>query len=110
SLVTPLPVGPYDGEGVRESLREAVRETYRENYGRFPPPVPIEFLHARVSVSMRMHEADLTLRHEPVAGSSLKGYRKAYFSEHSDFVETPVHDRRRLVPGERLTGPLLIED
>ena len=33
-----------------------------------------------------------------------------YFPDAGGFAETAVYDRRRLVPGERLAGPAVIEE
>ena len=41
---------------------------------------------------------------------SLKGTRKAYFPERKEFIETNVYDRYALRPGDRLTGPAIIEE
>ena len=55
-------------------------------------------------------ESSITFLDGDVGVLRHRGYPIEQLAQHSDFVETPVHDRRRLVPGERMTGPLLIED
>jgi N-methylhydantoinase A/oxoprolinase/acetone carboxylase beta subunit len=41
---------------------------------------------------------------------ALKGSRKAYFAETRGFVEVSVNDRIRLRPGERVSGPAIMEE
>ena len=43
-------------------------------------------------------------------GPAVKGTRRAYFRESSDFVETTVYDRARLVPGDEVRGPAVVEE
>jgi N-methylhydantoinase A len=42
--------------------------------------------------------------------SAQKGRRAAYFPEAGAFIECPMYDRHRLVVGQRLTGPAIIEE
>lgn len=41
---------------------------------------------------------------------SLRGRRPAYYPESNGFVETPVHDRYRLLVGQKVEGPAIIEE
>jgi N-methylhydantoinase A len=41
---------------------------------------------------------------------ALKGSRQAYFVETGGFVEVNVYDRLRLLPGDRLSGPAIMEE
>jgi len=43
-------------------------------------------------------------------GSSLKGHRRAWFETAGGMIDCPVHDRYLLRPGDRVTGPCLIEE
>ncbi len=44
------------------------------------------------------------------AAAALKGTRRAYFPAAGGLVDCPVYDRYRIAPGERLTGPCLVEE
>ena len=41
--------------------------------------------------------------------SALKGKRDVYFEEKRDFVQTPIYDFEKLVPGTALSGPAIVE-
>jgi N-methylhydantoinase A len=41
--------------------------------------------------------------------SALKGKRDVYFEEKRDFVQTPIYDFEKLVPGTTLSGPAIVE-
>ena len=41
---------------------------------------------------------------------ALKTRRAVYFAETDGYVETPVYDRYRLRPGDRVAGPAIIEE
>ncbi|MBX6351677.1 MAG: hypothetical protein IRZ11_09260, partial [Clostridia bacterium] len=43
------------------------------------------------------------------AAAARKGDRPAYFPE-TGFVPTPVYDRYRLAAGDRIPGPLIVEE
>ena len=42
--------------------------------------------------------------------SAVKGERPVYFSETSDYVVCRVYDRYRLLAGNRLHGPAIVEE
>jgi N-methylhydantoinase A len=44
------------------------------------------------------------------AESALKGKRKAYMNEYKDYIELPIYERGRLVPGNVIKGPSIIEE
>jgi len=55
-------------------------------------------------------EGALARHAEVETGPALKGTRRAYFRERSDFVETAVYDRARLAPGDEVRGPAVVEE
>jgi N-methylhydantoinase A len=44
------------------------------------------------------------------AASAVKGSRPAYFPEAHGYVDTPIYDRYRLVPGASFEGPAIVEE
>jgi N-methylhydantoinase A len=112
-LVISLPPGPYDSaapEDVEAALKNAFISAYKERFTRHPPAVPIEFIHARVSVAREMREHDTDLRWMAEAGDPLKGHREVFFPETCGFTRSAVYDRSRLTPGTVLKGPAIIEE
>jgi N-methylhydantoinase A len=117
-LVVDLPEGPYDaGEASRTRLTAAFETAYREKFALTPPDVPIEFINIRVAVrapvsetAMAEPEEGLARRADGETGPVVKGTRRAYFRESSDFVETTVYDRARLAPGDEVRGPAVVEE
>src|SRR3979411_2892881 len=117
-LVVDLPEGPYDAaEASRTRLTAAFETAYREKFALTPPDVPIEFINIRVAVrapvsetAMAEPEEGLARRADGETGPVVKGTRRAYFRESSDFVETTVYDRARLAPGDEVRGPAVVEE
>jgi N-methylhydantoinase A len=117
-LVVDLPEGPYDaGEASRTRLTAAFETAYREKFALTPPDVPIEFINIRVAVRAPVSETAMPESEEGLArhadgetGPAVKGTRRAYFRESSDFVETTVYDRARLAPGDEVRGPAVVEE
>jgi N-methylhydantoinase A len=111
-LVVELPDGPYDAsEASRRTLAAAFETAYREKFALTPPDVPIEFINIRVAVRAPVSGADVSVHGGAAAGGhALKGTRPAYFSEAAGFVDTTVHDRARLRPGDEVRGPAVVEE
>jgi N-methylhydantoinase A len=112
-LVVPLPDGPYaDTPGTAAGLQAAFETAYREKFALTPPAVPVEFINVRVAVRAPVAGGTVVLpdRGAGAAGGARKGTRPAYFPEARGFVETAVYDRYRLVVGDEIAGPAVVEE
>jgi N-methylhydantoinase A len=73
--------------------------------------VPIEFINVRVAVRAPVAGASVTVQGEAGArGSAVKGTRPAYFPQPRGFEQATVYDRARLVPGDEIPGPAVVEE
>jgi N-methylhydantoinase A len=91
----------------RDAIRAAFEAEYGRLYGRIEATLPVECVGWRVTVSGPTPVLD------PAGGTTpgavaFKGTRPAWFD--GGFVETAVHDRAALRPGETVLGPALIEE
>jgi N-methylhydantoinase A len=111
-LVVDLPPGPYmDNTESRRRLAGAFEAAYRDKFALTPPDVPIEFINIRVAVRAPVAGADVTVHGETAdGGRAVKGPRPAYFAERRGFVDTTVYDRGRLVSGDEVRGPAVVEE
>jgi len=113
-VITPLPVGPYDVQSLA-SFTAAFDTAYRAVYGRTVPGLDIEGLNWRLRASapasgaLQVAEA-LRARTSLPDGDALTGLRPVFFPESGGFTETPIYDRYKLRPGERFTGPAIVEE
>lgn len=57
------------------------------------------------------HKVELVARplHGPDPEATRKGSRSAYWPEQKAWVETPVYDQNRLLPGNEVLGPAILE-
>jgi N-methylhydantoinase A len=114
-LVVDLPAGPYDdSDACRQRLTAAFETAYREKFALTPPDVPIEFINIRVAVRAPVAEGGVAASGQAAAagerGDAVKGTRPAYFPQPRGFEETTVYDRTRLVPGDEIRGPAVVEE
>ncbi len=112
-LVVPLPDGPYDDrDATKRRLQAAFETAYRDRFALTPPDVPVEFINIRVAVRAPVAGGEIAIGgpRERAAGDPTKGRRPAYFPEAGGFVETTVYDRYRLVAGDDLIGPAVVEE
>jgi N-methylhydantoinase A len=122
-LVVDLPDGPYDeSPETRRRLVAAFETAYREKFALTPPDVAVEFLNVRVALRAPVSGTEIRApggsrpsAGEPGAGGrraehALTGVRPAYFAERGGFVETAVYDRQRLVAGDEIRGPAVVEE
>ena len=74
---------------------------------------PLEIASLKVEATGPRPDMPLAAGNAGTAGAlaaALKGYRRAYFPAAGGLVDCPVYDRYRIAPGERLTGPCLVEE
>jgi N-methylhydantoinase A len=69
----------------------------------------VEALTWRVAVAGPRGDLDLRLE-AAKAATAQKGTRPVYFGGEARFLTTPVYDRYALRAGDRLEGPLIIEE
>ena len=106
-----LPDGPID-EAFVNAARTAFEEAYRTNYGYIDNSARIEGIDWHLMAVVEQ-DKPITIGRtvsETAAVSSEETYRKAYFPEAGGFVEARVVDRYTMQPGQRFTGPAMIEE
>lgn len=104
---TVIPADALAG-GDRAAVRRAFEAAYLQQYGRTEPALPVECVSWQVVVAGPTPVLDLA-RGAGGGGVAVTGRRPAWFPD-LGFVETPLVDRARLGPGDRLRGPALVEE
>jgi N-methylhydantoinase A len=112
AVTVELPVelfGTQDRDGIKRRF-DAVHET---RYGYSAPPEKAEIVSLRSAVTGLMRKPTF----EPIAAgtaeppaASFRGTRQVYFAEAQRRIDTPTYDRAKLVAGNRIAGPALIEE
>ena len=109
-LHVPFPEGR--GEITEEIIEDVVRrfhDTHQSIYQHSAPDSPVEFIAFRTVFSEKPRPLPRIPELKPGTEAAPKGRRDVYFEEYKSFVETPLYERTDLVPGQKLTGPTIVE-
>lgn len=105
-----LPDEPLGAE-ILPALINAFEQAYARRYGRMLEGLAIEALHWRMTATGP--ESSVIVNPSPLsaelAESAVKAHRPVYYPA-AGYVNTPVYDRTRLLPGMQLTGPAIVEE
>jgi len=105
-----LPDGILSAEHLPR-IAELYNHTYRALYGREGPDVPLEVINWRVVASGPRPELNLKLPTDTrTKEEARRGWRRAYFPERGEYIETAVYDRYALNAGTEFTGPAIVEE
>lgn len=92
-------------------LRSAFEAVYVERFGRSLPDMQVEVVSWRLRASAAAMADEVRLEQSGRSeGPSRTGERPVYFSELAGFRTTPVYSRGRIVAGDRVDGPAIIEE
>jgi N-methylhydantoinase A len=96
----------------RQKIRDLFDSEYRRLYGRTYPDNPVEFVtfKVRASLPQRPFRIPLLSVDESDPQKGLKGERKAFSLVQKKYIPYVVYDRFRLVPGQKIPGPAIIEE
>ena len=106
-----VPAGPVTKESLQKALGN-FHENHRAALGYADPNYPTEIVRLHLAGSARLPKPELKTRGKGGDGGvsrALKGKRRAYFSG-PGFLEVEVYDGDRLVPGDALRGPCIVEE
>ena len=110
-VTTPLPGGPLTSTQM-SGLRQAFLDAYRRRFGYADADGPVQGVTWRVVASGPRPRVVLQKFQsgggEPDA--AVKATRHMYWPEHRAYVESPVFDRYRLMPGTQIVGPAIVEE
>jgi N-methylhydantoinase A len=107
-LTVPLGKGPIDAALLAAAVL-GFRDLYARNFG-IRPAEPCQFVNYRLRISAIV-EKPAPLPPTPASGTperAKRGDRPAHFE--GDILMTPIFDRQRLAPGDRIEGPAIIEE
>lgn len=107
-IASPLPAGRLS-EQTCDRIELNFIEAYEELFGRRVTGVGTEALAWRLNASAPRKQVRVVFPGSHDAKAALKGTRKVFFPE-TDFVDCPVFDRSRLLPGTAISGPAIIEE
>jgi N-methylhydantoinase A len=105
------PVGPANKKAIAEGISNFHRR-HKELYGFFDQDLPIEFMSFGLTAVGKMPGVTIKKikRGTRNPSSALKGERNAYFEEGKGFVKTKIYEGDRLLAGNVLEGPCIIEE
>jgi len=107
-----VPGGLVDGQIGQQTI-EAFHEAHHAAYGYdYRGKQQVEFVNLRVTGLGLIDKP--TLREiaigGPDASAASKGKRDVYFESNASFQPCPLYDRARLLAGNRIAGPAIIEE
>ncbi|SJZ38176.1 N-methylhydantoinase A [Enhydrobacter aerosaccus] len=109
-LAVPLPEGPITAATI-EALTKGFAEAHRLRYGFVAEGEPIQIVTLRLEATGLVRKAELRAHPEagPDASGAIIGQRPVWLPEARDFVSTPIYARDALKPGNRFSGPAIVE-
>jgi N-methylhydantoinase A len=112
AVTVELPIELFQAED-RDGIKQRFDAVHATRYGYSAPGEKAEIVSLRSAVTglMRKPLPERIVQGEarPPAEAA-RGTRPVYFAEAGGYVETPTHDRGKLLAGNRMTGPALIEE
>ncbi len=109
-LAVPLPAGE-PGPATTAVLGRGFAEAHQRLYGFVAEEEPVQLVTFRVEAIGEVRKAEF--RPRPLAGAdpgaALYGRREVWLPEAGGAVPVPVFDRERLLPGNRVPGPAIVE-
>jgi N-methylhydantoinase A len=107
----PWPSGPINRDTISAGTA-AFHRKHKETYGYSDENYPIEFISFGLSAIGKIPRIEI--KKIGVGGkdpsSALKNDRNAYFEESNGFVKTRVYDGDKLLCGNILEGPCIVEE
>jgi N-methylhydantoinase A len=109
-LSVAVPEGPVT-DTTMKALAAGFAEVHRQRYGFAAEGDPVQIVTLRVEATGQVRKAELRAHPEAGADASraVVQHRPVWQAEASDFVETPIYARDALRPGNRLSGPAIVE-
>jgi N-methylhydantoinase A len=94
-----------------EALLAGFAEAHRQRYGFVAEGDPVELVTLRLEATGTVAKAELLASPEagPDASKAIVGRRPVWLPETRDFAATPIYARDQLKPGNRFTGPAIVE-
>jgi N-methylhydantoinase A len=112
AVTVELPVELFQGED-RDGIKQRFDAVHEARYGYSAPGEKAEIVSLRSAITGLMRKPAF----EPIATGAaepphqaFRGKRPVYFAEAGRHVDTPTYDRTKLVAGNRIAGPALIEE
>lgn len=109
-LSVPVPPGDLDTRGVAR-LADQFHTIHEQVHGYASPDAPVEIVALRIVARSAVPRP--AFKEQPAGGNDPSrariGSRRAYFDEARGFTDCPLYDRAALLPGNRLTGPAILE-
>jgi len=109
-LAVPVPEGPITSETMR-TLTVRFADAHRQRYGFAPETDPVQVVTLRVEATGIVAKAALKSHPDagPDASDAITERRPVWLAETRGIVDTPIYARDRLRPGNRFTGPAIVE-
>lgn len=108
--VATVPAGPVTPDTLEETISR-FHAVHKNTLGYSDPKYPTEIVRLHLSGMATTPKPQLqTLPHgNGDTAKALKGTREAYFSGHG-YVEVPIFDGEKLLAGDELDGPCIVEE
>jgi N-methylhydantoinase A len=107
----PVPCPAVMGEQDKAALKRAFDELHQQVYGQSATREEAEIVTFRLQAEIEVPR--LALPELPQGDGhtqrALKGERRLYDADANDFLAAKVYDRARLMAGDRITGPAIID-
>jgi len=107
-----IPNGQPIGEAHLPRIADTFHAAHERLYTYATPENPLEIMNLRVTAVGAVDKAGLCRKPlgAPDAAAARKGERPVYFEQRGGFAGTPVYERDRLEPGNRIEGPAVVEE
>ena len=107
-ITTPVPLGELKD---LEEVKEKFHELHETLYGYKELSSPIEIVNFRVLTCSKLPEVSLPRQKRQTQDSShaLKGKREVFWREYDGYVTTEIYDGEKLLHGNVVEGPAVIE-
>lgn len=107
-LPVEVPPGSLNASDI-EGLISRFYQEHERNYGHFTPGEPTQLVSFRVTAQGINPKLELRGAHwKKESGSAIMAHRVIYFDD-EPLIRTPIYDRAKLPPGNRIVGPAVIE-
>ena len=105
-----VPEGPVTAATL-QALTSGFAEAHRQRYGFAADEDPVQVVTLRVEATGTVNKAKLQSHPDagPDAQSAVTAQRQVWLPERRAFAPTPVYAREKLRPGNRFSGPAIVE-